>query len=58
MIAEHSGFLCDGLPTSTPLHLPQQWLGVHNEGNTTTLLNINVCVPLEENPPQTEIVDT
>lgn len=44
---ELSEFLCDGLPTSTPLRLPEQWLRVHKEGsskqgNTTTLLN-SVC---------------
>ena len=51
MIADRelSEFLCDGLPTSTPLRLPEQWLRVHEEGsstqgNTTALLNISVCV--------------
>lgn len=51
MIADRelSEFLCDGLPTSTPLRLPEQWLRVHKEGsskqgNTTALLHINVCV--------------
>lgn len=54
MIADRelSEFLCDGLPTSTPLRLPEQWLRVHKEGsskqgNTTTPLNsgcVGVCV--------------
>lgn len=46
---ELSQFLCDDLPRSAPLHLPERWLGVHRErsselGNTTTLLNTCVCV--------------
>lgn len=32
---ELSEFLSDGLPTSTPLRLPEQWLGVHEEGSST-----------------------
>lgn len=31
---ELSEFLSDGLPTSTPLRLPEQWLRVHEEGSS------------------------